>query len=67
MSAAYIQVRINIARREVEYWQNLLRDKSCKDCEHYQEFGCKLAEGVRPPPEVEKVGCASWEWDCIPF
>ncbi len=67
MSRAVIEVRINIARRELEYWQNILRNKSCHDCENYQEYGCKLANGVRPPPEVEKVGCDSWEWDCIPF
>lgn len=67
MSRAVIEVRINIARREMEYWQNILRNKSCYDCENYQEYGCKLANGLRPPPEVEKVGCDSWEWDCIPF
>lgn len=67
MSRAVIEVRINIARREVEYWQNLLRDKSCNDCQHFQQNGCVLANGMRPPPEVEKVGCDSWDWDQIPF
>ena len=67
MSTAYIHLRINIARRELESWQKLLRDKSCNDCEHYQGYACNLANGVRPPPEVEKVGCDSWEWDGVPF
>ena len=67
MSRAYIEVRINIARREVEYWQNLLRNKSCEDCANFQENGCKLANGLTPPPEVIKTGCDSWDWDCIPF
>lgn len=67
MSRAYIEVRINIARREVEYWQNLLRDKSCTDCVQFQNSSCKLANGITPPPEVQKVGCDSWDWDQIPF
>lgn len=67
MSRAVIEVRINIARREMEYWQNLLRDKSCNDCEHFQQDVCKLAGGQRPPPDVQKVGCDSWSWDEIPF
>jgi len=67
MSRALIEVRINIARREVEYWQNLLRNKSCLDCENFEGNACKLAGGVTPPPDVQKVGCDSWEWDCIPF
>lgn len=67
MSRAVIEVRINIARREMEYWQNILRDKSCEDCTNFQEGGCKLANGIKPPPEVVKVGCDSWEWDEIPL
>jgi hypothetical protein len=67
MSRAAIEVRINVARREMEYWQNLLAKRSCKDCEHFQQGGCKLANGVQPPAEVQKVGCDSWEWDSIPF
>ncbi len=67
MSRALIEVRINLARREMEYWQKVLREKSCEDCEHFFAKGCKLAGGVRPPPEVEKVGCDSWSWDEIPF
>ena len=67
MSRAYVEVRLNIARRELEYWQNLIRDKSCNDCTQFRQNGCALAGGVRPPPEVEKVGCDSWDWDEIPF
>ena len=67
MSRAVIEVRINIARREMEYWQNLLRNKSCNDCENFEGNGCKLANGITPPPEVVKTGCDSWSWDSIPF
>lgn len=67
MTIALIQVRINIARREMEYWQNILRDKLCEDCENFQHNGCKLAGGIAPPPEVQKVGCDSWVYDEIPF
>jgi hypothetical protein len=67
MKTAEIQVKINIARREMEYWQGLLKTKSCRDCENFQQNGCALAGGLRPPAEVEKVGCDSWSWDCIPF
>lgn len=67
MSTAYIQVRINIARREVEYWQNLLRDKSCADCKNFQSGGCELAGGQTPPLDVQKTGCPEWSWDEIPF
>jgi hypothetical protein len=67
MTRAVIEVRINIARRELEYWQNLLAKKSCHDCINFQEGGCKLANGIKPPPEVLKTGCDSWDWDSIPF
>jgi len=67
LSRAYIEIRINIARREMEYWQNLLAKKSCNDCENYLTGGCALANGQRPPPEVIKTGCDSWSWDTIPF
>lgn len=67
MTPAEITVKINVARREMEYWQNLLRDKSCKDCKHFQRHVCDLAGGQIPPDNVQKVGCDSWAWDCIPF
>ena len=67
MTPAEIQVKINIAQREADYWRNLLRDKSCKDCKHFPSGGCELAGGIKPPAEVQKVGCDSWKWDSIPF
>lgn len=67
MSNAYIEVRINIARREMEYWQKLAKNKSCNDCKNFEARGCKLANGVTPPPEVISKGCDSWDWDQIPF
>lgn len=67
MTPAEIQVKINIARREMEYWQNVLRDKSCEDCRQWQHRGCGMAGGAEPPPEIVKVGCDAWSWDEIPF
>lgn len=67
MSPLEINVKINIARREMEFWQGILRDKSCKDCINFPEGVCKLAGGQVPPPDVQKVGCPAWEYDEIPF
>ncbi len=67
MSPAEIQVRINIARREMNMWQEILQKKSCIDCIHWQHRGCGLAGGVEPPAEVVKAACPEWSWDEIPF
>lgn len=67
MKPVEIQVKINVARREMEYWQGILATKSCKDCINFQGGACSLANGVTPPPEVQKTGCPQWDWDEIPF
>lgn len=67
MSPAEIQIRINLARREMEHWQGILRDKACTNCKEWQHRGCGLAGGVEPPAEVVKAGCDSWAWDLLPF
>jgi hypothetical protein len=67
MKVSEIQVKIQCAEREAHYWREILRKKSCADCINWYDSGCKLANGERPPPEVEKVGCPAWAWDEIPF
>lgn len=66
MTTAEIQVKINIARREMEFWQGILKDKSCKTCEHYAVSQCDKFN-AQPPADVVKVGCDEWSWDTIPF
>lgn len=67
MKPIEIEVKIACARRELEHWQGILSKKSCHDCVHFQHPGCQLANGISPPPEVQKVGCPEWTWDSIPF
>ena len=67
MSPAEIQVKINIAQREADYWRDIIKRKSCKDCKHFPDSVCDLAGGVEPPAEVQKVGCGEWSFDEIPF
>lgn len=67
MTPGEIQVKINIARREMEFWQEILTRKSCNDCAHFPSGVCKLAGGIKPPDEVIPVGCDHWSWDEIPF
>jgi hypothetical protein len=66
MRPVEIQVKINVARREMEFWQNLLQRKSCNDCENFQQGQCTQFNAT-PPPEVQQVGCDEWSWDNIPF
>lgn len=67
MRPAEIQVKINIAQREADWWRNLLKNKGCADCIHYQGNACDLTDGLTPPPDVLKTGCPEWNWDEIPF
>ena len=68
MKPSEIQVKIMCARREMEYWQEILARRSCSDCENRMTHGgCKLANGIVPPQEVQKSGCPEWDWDNIPF
>lgn len=67
MKPVEIEVKIGIARREMEYWQGVLKSKSCEDCQNFQQGACELAGGQTPPPDVLKTGCPEWNWDEIPF
>lgn len=67
MTQAEIQIKINLARREMKYWQEILERKGCKDCTQWKHPGCNLAGGVVPPEDVIKTGCPEWAWDEIPF
>lgn len=67
MKPSEIKVKISIAQREVNFWQEILDKKSCKDCEQFSTGACKLAGGVVPPAEIQQVGCPEWSWDSIPF
>lgn len=67
MRPAEIQVKINIAQREADYWRNVLKNKGCHDCINFQRNACELANGQTPPLDVQKVGCPEWTWDEIPF
>lgn len=67
MTPAEIQVKINIAQREADYWRDKLAGKGCENCLHWQHRGCGLADGAEPPAEVVQVGCDNWNWDEIPF
>lgn len=67
MSPAEIQLKINIAQREADFWRGILKRKGCRDCAQWMYPGCGLAEGNEPPAEVIKVGCDAWKWDGITF
>lgn len=68
MTPAEIQVKINIAQREADFWREILRRKSCKDCVHFANAPqCAMANGAVPPSDVQRTGCPSWSWDEIPF
>jgi hypothetical protein len=66
MRVAEIQVKVNIARREMEYWQSLLKNKVCGECQNFQQGNC-LKFNARPPGGDKEPGCDEWSWDEIPF
>lgn len=66
MSPAEIQVKINVARREMEFWQGVLADKRCGNCEHY-DFGMCTKYDAAPPEADKQPGCDEWVWEQIPF
>lgn len=67
MKIEEIEVKVNMARREMDYWKDIIKNKGCKSCQHFSSGSCDLADGATPPPEVQATGCDSWAWDCIPF
>jgi hypothetical protein len=66
MRVAEIQVKVNIARREMEYWQGILKNKVCGECQNFQQGNC-LKFNARPPGGDKEPGCDEWSWDEIPF
>lgn len=66
MSPAEIQVKINIARREMEFWQGILADKRCGNCTQFDGHRCSKYD-AEPPSGVKEPGCDDWSWDQIPL
>ena len=66
MKPAEIQVKINIAQREVDFWRGILTNKGCKTCTQYAMPECDKFQAA-PPPDVVASGCDEWEFDGIPF
>ena len=66
MTPAEIQVKINLARREMEFWQGVLADKRCGNCKHFAEGMCHKFQ-AEPPQGGKEPGCEAWSWDSIPF
>lgn len=66
MTPAEIQVKINLARREMEFWQGVLADKRCGNCENFDGHRCDKYE-AEPPGGIKEPGCDEWSWDSIPF
>jgi hypothetical protein len=66
MRTVEIQVKINLARREMEYWQDILKNKKCGDCVNYVQGICHIYQAM-PPGGLKEPGCDEWQWDDIPF
>lgn len=71
MKPVEIEVKVNIIKKELAYWEGVLKDRRCATCENYAYQGaagsvCNLA-GIAPPPDVLKTGCPEWAYDEIPF
>jgi hypothetical protein len=66
MRPAEIQVKINIAQREADFWRGILADKRCGNCEHYKDDICSQYQ-AEPPGKAQEPGCDEWSWDSIPF
>lgn len=66
MTPAEIQVKINIAQREADYWRGILADKRCGNCLNMEGGMCKKYNAT-PPEGMKQPGCEVWCWDSIPF
>ena len=66
MTPAEIQVKINIAQREADYWRGILADKRCGNCKEYTHGLCYKYQAM-PPAGDKEPGCDEWSWDSIPF
>ena len=66
MRVVEIEVKIGLARREMEYWQGILKNKTCGDCQNFQQGVCSKYN-AKPPEGDKQAGCDEWSWDEIPF
>lgn len=66
MRVVEIEVKIGLARREMEYWQGILKNKVCGECQNFQQGNC-LKFNARPPGGDKEPGCDEWSWGEIPF
>lgn len=66
MRTAEIEVKINIARREMQFWQGILADKRCGNCTNMDGGWCRKYDAA-PPEGMKQPGCDEWSWDQIPF
>jgi len=66
MRTAEIEIKINIARREMQFWQGVLADKRCGNCTEYVQDVCQKYN-AEPPGKAREPGCDDWDWDQIPF
>lgn len=67
MTPTEIAVKVMTARREMEYWQGILDNRNCRECEHGQTAGWCSKYQAAPPAEVQRAGCDEWTWCAIPF
>lgn len=66
MRPVEIEVKIALARREMQFWQGILADKRCGNCVEYQQGVCGKYQAT-PPAGEKELGCDDWSWDSIPF
>lgn len=66
MTPSEIQVKINIAQREADYWRGVLADKRCGNCTYFSTSICEKYNAA-PPGGMKEPGCDEWNWDCVPF
>lgn len=66
MRPAEIEVKINLARREMEFWQGVLADKRCGNCIQLVDGMCSKYQAI-PPAGLKEPACEDWSWDSIPF
>ena len=62
-----IKRRMERLKAEIHYLETM--DTGCHTCLNFSDMsgGCRLAAGEKPPAEVIRSGCDSWEYDDIPF
>lgn len=66
MRPVEIQVKINIAQREADFWRGILADKRCGNCMEWDQGQCAKYQAT-PPAGEKEPGCEEWSWDSIPF